>query len=92
LSNDYLSNIMTGETTVQEVVESLAKAGLVPGPAEDLIHGFEPKVNLEVSFAGKPVELGTALGASECKVAPAIAFEPEVRLLTRSTAKDLHAI
>jgi hypothetical protein len=58
--------------------ESLAKAGLVPGPAEELVQDFEPTINLEVSFHGKPVDLGTPFRASECKVAPAIAFKPEV--------------
>ena len=60
------------------VRESLAKAELVPGPAEDLVGNFKPTVHIEVSYAGKPVDLGTSFTASECKVAPAIGFSPEV--------------
>lgn len=58
--------------------KSLAEAGLVPGPVEALVGDLKPTVDLEVSYAGKPVELGTQFTASECKVAPAIAFSPEV--------------
>lgn len=61
------------------VKRSLTEGGLVPGPAENVLRDFESTVNLEVSFVGTPVELGTLFPASECKVAPAIAFAPEVR-------------
>lgn len=65
------------------VKRSLAEGGLVPGPAEDMqvLRNFKSTVNLEVSYVGTPVELGTLFPASECRVAPAIAFAPEVRHL-----------
>ncbi len=69
---------MTQDTDSDALKQSLIKAELVPGPAEDLLRAFKPTVNLEVSYADKPVELGTLLPASECKIAPAISFAPEV--------------
>lgn len=69
---------MTQDTDNDALKQSLIRAGLVPGPAEDLLRDFEPTINLEVSYAGKPVELGTLFRASECEVAPAISFAPEV--------------
>lgn len=64
----------------ENIQESLADAGLVlPGPAEKLLEGSQPTVDIQVSYAGNPVELGTSLPASECAVEPAISFAPEVQ-------------
>ncbi|OIW35686.1 PEBP-like protein [Coniochaeta ligniaria NRRL 30616] len=68
---------MPQDTDNDALKQSLIRAGLVPGPAEDLLRDFKPTVNLEVSYAGKPVELGTLFSASACEVAPAISFAPE---------------
>jgi hypothetical protein len=71
---------MAQSIDAEAIQKSLAEAGLVlPGPAEDLLEGFRPTVDLQVSYAGTPVQLGTSFAASECEVAPAIAFSPEVR-------------
>lgn len=76
---------MSQGTDNDAVKQSLKKADLIPGPAEGLLGNLKPTVNLEVSYAGNVVELGTRLPASECKVAPAISFAAEVcRLLLRS--------
>jgi len=66
----------------ERIQESLAEAGLIlPGPAEEPLEDFKPTVNLEVSYTDEPFELGASFPASECKVAPAIAFAPEVHSL-----------
>lgn len=70
---------MSQNTTRELVAESLARAGLVPGAAQDLIPSdFKPTVSLEVSFVDKVVGLGGVFRANECKITPAIAFKPEV--------------
>lgn len=57
---------------------SLARAHLVPGPAEPLIPAsFTPTTQLHVSFDGKAADLGTFFRAGECKQAPRLAFAPE---------------
>ncbi|KAL6917263.1 hypothetical protein FSST1_008758 [Fusarium sambucinum] len=57
---------------------SLAEAKLVPGPAASLIpEGFQPTINLRVSFDGKDVELGNLFRANECKRSPSILFDQE---------------
>ncbi|KAB5530279.1 phosphatidylethanolamine-binding protein [Coniochaeta sp. 2T2.1] len=68
---------MTKDINADTLKDSLAKAGLVPGPAEQLLGDFKPTVNLEISYAGQPVEQGTDFTATEANVAPAIAFAPE---------------
>jgi hypothetical protein len=61
------------------LTHALSKAGLVPGPAESLIPSdFQPAIQLDVAFEGKPVERGTFFRASECKVVPGVKFKPEV--------------
>ncbi|KAH8910372.1 PEBP-like protein [Coniochaeta sp. PMI_546] len=68
---------MSQGTDNDAVKQSLKNADLIPGPAEGLLGNLKPTVNLEVSYAGNVVELGTRLPASECKVAPAISFAAE---------------
>jgi hypothetical protein len=71
---------MSQISNAEAIQKSLADAGLtLPGPAGEPVESFEATVNLEVAYAGKPVELGTSFRSSECEVAPAIAFAPEVR-------------
>jgi hypothetical protein len=61
------------------LTDKLSKAGLVPGPAEQLIPSdFNPTVQLEISFEGKPVEHGTSFRTSEVTVVPGVKFKPEV--------------
>ncbi|CAN8097729.1 unnamed protein product [Discula destructiva] len=60
-------------------MQSLAEANLVPGSASGVIpDDFKPKVKLEVTFNGKPVENGNFFRAGECKTAPAVTFQPEL--------------
>lgn len=77
---------MTQNINAEKIQESLAEAGLVlPGPAEKLLEGFQPTVDLQVSYAGNSVELGTSLPANECRVEPAISFAPEVQYVRDGT-------
>ena len=72
---------MSQVANAEKIQEALAEAGLIlPGPAEEPLEDFKPTVNLEVSYTDEPFELGASFPASECKVAPSIAFAPEVRL------------
>lgn len=65
----------------EAITSSLSAAGLLPGPAQDLIpRDFDPKTKLGVAFDDKEVELGTFLRASDCKNSPAIRFEAEVSI------------
>lgn len=70
---------MSLDSHAQALADSLAKAQLVPGVASELIpEGFAPKTKLEISYGNKPTNLGDFFRASECKVAPAIKFQPVV--------------
>lgn len=63
------------------LTNSLQQGGLVPGPAttDGLVpEGFKPATQLDISFDGQKVELGTFFRASQCKVSPAISFQQEV--------------
>lgn len=66
------------------LTDSLKQGGLVPGPAtaDGLIpEGFKPETQLDISFDGQKVELGNFFRASQCKVAPTVSFQREVRML-----------
>lgn len=65
------------------LAESLERGGLVPGPAATdglIAEDFKPQTKLEISYQDKPVDLGTFLRASECKISPSISFQREVSL------------
>ncbi|OAQ77961.1 phosphatidylethanolamine-binding protein [Purpureocillium lilacinum] len=63
-----------------QLATSLLRADLVPGCASGLIPSdFKPSTALAVAYDGKQVELGNLFRAYECKLAPFISFEPEVR-------------
>lgn len=71
---------MSLEAHTQSLLSTLEKANLVPGSAASLIPAsFKPTTKLDVAFGGRALELGNLFRASECKVAPSIRFEKEVR-------------
>ncbi|RKU46388.1 hypothetical protein DL546_004539 [Coniochaeta pulveracea] len=68
------------------LTDRLSKAGLVPGPAERLIPSdFNPTVQLEISFEGKPVQHGTSFRTSEVAVVPGVKFKPEAEADSRAS-------
>lgn len=71
---------MALEDHASALLSTLEKAKLVPGSAESLIPpGFKPTTKLGIAFHERQVDLGNLFRTSECKSAPSITFEPEVR-------------
>lgn len=63
----------------QALSRSLAEAALVPGAAAALVpRDFAPSTRLDVSFAGRDVELGNLFRVREVQLAPFVSFEGEV--------------
>ena len=91
---------MSLDEHARALAASLAKAGLVPGPAEAVIPGspVTPTTRLRVSFSSsssgnsgeekgqKAVELGTFFRAGECGRAPRVSFSAEAA--TAAAAED----
>ena len=70
----------------EALTSSLASAGLVPGPAEELIFptspvsssgAFQPATHLRVSYGPKEIQTGNFFRAGECKAPPRVAFDAE---------------
>jgi hypothetical protein len=76
---------MSLESHTQQLMQSLAQAGLTPGLLPFLPPDFKPTTQLHVSFNNKPVSLGNLFRASECKTAPTVSFSEEVGYSTNSS-------
>jgi hypothetical protein len=68
------------QTHGERLSQTLRDAGLVPGPAAELIpEDFRPRTVLEVSYGSRAVDLGNSLfRVRETKVQPVISFQREV--------------
>lgn len=59
---------------------SLEDAALVPGSASPLIpRDFNPTTELHIAYDDREVDFGNLFRARECKMAPTVTFQPEVR-------------
>ncbi|KAF4218287.1 hypothetical protein CNMCM8980_005463 [Aspergillus fumigatiaffinis] len=80
---------MSLESHTQQLMQSLAQAGLTPGLLPFLPPDFKPTTQLHVSFNNKPVSLGNLFRASECKTAPTVSFSEEENNQPSSTSYTL---
>lgn len=81
---------LVGTSYSDRVVGSLKDAELVPGPAAThkvIPQDFQPRTQLDISFAGKAVDLGNLFRATECRVAPSVAFKGEVSTWSQSVVR-----
>lgn len=76
---DIYPVMMSLSSHAQALSDSLARAGLVPGSAANLIpRDFRPSTQLSILFDGKQVDLGNLFRVTEVKTPPSVQFDPEV--------------